>query len=221
MHRIASLERELEDAKARAEAAEERAGAAEAVARAASASLKVLETETPPPIETKRQKRKKKGAPRAPKPAKSGPSPAASPSTAPLRSWRAGGRARYRQLTGVTAIAQAPAAVVLWRLPSAYELGWTVLGGGIIAQLVLAYVIGRECLAPSPMNGVLVLLLAAPIMAAAIAFGVSDVLFGPHFANSFVGTLARALCGVAAIVLGGKLCAAWCTHAAESALEPD
>jgi hypothetical protein len=204
--RIAALETELADARARAEDAEQKAS--EATRRLDEASAHVERG--------KAKVGKKKARPaRSPKVA---PEPDGRPTEA---RWPPGGVARYRQSVFVTVlVVYAPVVVALLLphgpLPDDPPPYVALLGAPVAIQLVATYVIGRACGAPFPASGVMVTMLSAPIVLMAVVAGASEMFWGTFLAAGAFQWVVRGLVGSGALMVGGVISAAWSSEAASS-----
>jgi hypothetical protein len=195
-HRIAALERELEDTRRRAETAEAEAR------RVREAPPPVVQRREPPSKAEKREKKKRRGA------------RAEAPTSDPR--WPPGGLDRYRKLAGASVIVYAPAALALATSVSSDALPFAMLGIALLAQLVIVYVIGRACRAPFPWNGSLVLLISTPIVLCGLYLGASDMLWSGLLPSGILSVVVRTACALVVLAVGALVSGAWTADAASS-----
>lgn len=200
-HRIVALERELEDARRRAETAE-------AAARAARETPARSPTKQKDRAETKKERKQRRA------------SPPAAPSSDPR--WPPGGIERYRLLVGGAAVVHAPGAwMLLAASPDEESLPFAAFGIALVLHLVITYFVGRACGAPFPANGSLVLMLVTPMILMGLFIGTSDVLWGSVFAEGIGRWVVRGACALIVLVVGGLVSAGWTAEAASSDVGPD
>lgn len=210
--RIEALERELEEARERAERAE-------VALEATKVRLDGPERTAPTPSKGKKQKQKQPPKRRA----SNGAPIEQRGETTP--SWPPGGAQRFRsRVTMMVGVIFGPLllALVCGALSLDSERrAIAIFGAPVLAQLFGTYTIGRASGAPFPVSATLVTMLASPLVLMSVLAAGSDLLWSDVFAHGALRWLVRGLLGGAAVVVGALVSAAWATEAAASDVGTD